>query len=859
MELLRKLKSEEGSTLAYLMFIIAILMMLGIAILTTTYAGYMLKINNAHSQTALYVSEAGLNEAYAYLGEEIENAATYSRNVYIPAQILNHPEISGKSLNEASYKAAIDDFFKKGYKSYFIMNEALVKERLEEELINRPLKDYGTNGEQISSVTARFLNNFSESVNSLQIEFTVNVTKKDEHRQPVAATSGIRAVLAIGVPDYEMPIAKQAKVIKKNALLDHAVAANGNFYISGGKVTIDGNGTFLGHDGKNEVQVPSEAGGIVIGGLPTLWNEGLEALGTIDGMSATSGSLEVTGNLVTNKFMRIAESTKTKPSTVHIGGNFHGNSIAIQGETNQNASIDIDGYASIFDDTEIESPNASFNVDGSYYGFSTGSSGTEGVSVHDNSSSIAINNRNFGGSNDTSTISIKGQNGLTFPVSTVTGVAPVPPTNGTYLAGTIYADEGKHFMLNASGGPASGFVTVLPNGTYLYKRLAGVSGAILDSFKVDVYYEGDFMETKIVELTLGATESKRFGYVQNSYQTGDSISVIGNYLAYSKVLSSANSLNNGTDPVDSTYLDLDELIHFETFEPLFLVNKKKDSVDPTQAVDMNYADKEKYSYYSQRQDSSDLNLGNSKIDLGMVVYSTGTVLGPSGMSHCVGDLSSQSLVLDYLSREFKYRTEHFGDPQHTDYIDDRNNLVSGGVEAWLRTGSPNIISDTNHEFFYIQPDTNQRSVILKGMGDDTLFESLKAQLGADHYVLMNCGDDVKGMVVSNKDVFVLGKVNYEGLLVAKGSIYCIGDEAKTFKNTNTSTPSNYVTSLAIDGINAETGVAPQKIGYWFRQEENWKEVIVDNRYVAEVGGVYTGSTTAFDQLIKITSWQKIGR
>lgn len=281
-------------------------------------------------------------------------------------------------------------------------------------------------------------------------------------------------------------------------------------------------------------------------------------------------------------------------------------------------------------------------------------------------------------------------------------------------------------------------------------------------------------------------------------------------------------------------------------------------MDPTQAVAMNYADKEKYSYYSQRQDSSDLNLGGGKINLGMVVYSTGTVLGPTGMTHSVGDLSSQSLVLDYLSKEFKYRTEHFGDPQHPDYIDDQSNLVTGGVEAWLRSGSPDIISDTDRELFYIQNDTNKRSVILKGMGDDALFESLKTQLGADNYVSMNCGDDVKGMVVSNKDIFVLGKVNYEGLLVAKGSIYCIGDETKVFKNTNTSTPSNYITGLALDGINADPAVAPRKIGYWFRQENNWQEVIVDNRYVAEVGGVYKGSTSAFDKLIKITNWQRIG-
>lgn len=859
MELLRKLKSEEGSTLAYLMFIIVILMMLGVAILTTTYAGYMMKINDAHSQTAMYVNEAGLNEAYAYLGEEIENASTYSKNVYIPAQLLNHPEVSALSPNEDSYKTAIDGFFKKGYKSYFIMNESVIKERLEVKLINRPATQYGANDEVISSITARFLNNFSESVNNLEIEFTINVKKTGVYHQPNGGTSGIKAVLAIGVPAYETPIAKQAKIIKKNALLDHALAANGNFYVSGGKVTIEGNGTFLGHDGKNEILVPGESGGVIVGGQPVLWDADLDYIGNVSGTSPQSGQLEVKGNLVTSKFLRISQSTKLKPSTVHIEGNFHGNSIAIQGETNAEANIDIDGYASVFDDTEIEAANSTFNVDGSYYGFSTGSSGSAGVSVHDNSSSIVVNNKDFARGEDTSTISIKGQNGMTFPANVSNGVAPTPPTNGTYLAGTIYTDEGKNFVLDPSGGPGSGYVTVLSNGTYLYKRLETVTGAIVDSFKVNVYYESELIDTKTVNLTLEATEAKKFGYVQNSYQTGDSISVLGNYVAYSKVLDSTNANNNGSEPVEDEYLDLDELIHFETFEPLFLVTKKKGASEAAPPVDMNYADKEKYSYYSQRQDESDLNLGFSKIDLGVIVYSTGTVLGPSGMSHSVGNLSSQSLALLYLSKEFKYRTEHFGDPQHPDYIGDESNLVKGGVEAWLKPGNPNISSDSNGELFYIQPDSDKKSVILKGMGDDSLYNSVKSQLGDGNYVEMNCGNKVKGMVVSNKDIFVIGKVNYEGLIVAKGSIYCIGNETKFFKNTQTSTPKNYVTALALDGINADAAVAPRKIGYWFRQEDNWQEVIVDNRYVAEVGGVYKGSTTAFDHLIKIKNWQKIGR
>ncbi len=761
MVILQELKSEKGATLAYLMVVMAILIMLGIAVMTTTFAAYMLKISESHDQTAMYVSEAGLNEAYAYLGEEIENAAQYSRKVYIPAQLINHPEVGLKSPDEASYKTAIDEYFKRGYKSYFLMNEAVIKNRLEEKLLIRPASKYGKNGEKISTITANILNNFSESVDNLKIEFKTTVIKTDHLGQAIPKTSEIRAVMTIGVPAYETPIEKQAKVIKKNALLDQAVAADGNLYISGGKVTIDGNGTILGHDGANGVQLSSNAGGIVVGGVPVRWDANRNPNGTVSGLSSLEGNFEVTGNLVTGKFLRIAESTKLKPSQVHIGGNFHGNSMAIQGEANEKGSIQIDGFASVYDDMELESPNSTIRIGGSYYGFSSGISGGMSTSVHDNSSSIVINNPSFGLSGDESEITISGTSGVVFPENAATGVAPTPPETGTYLAGTIYADEGKTFILKTGEGPTHGTVTVLSNGTYQYMRAGSVGSTVTDSFKVDIYYEDTFIETKDVSVNLSDTETKRFGYVQNSYQTGDSVSVHGNYVAYSKILSGSNPINLGDDPVDPSYLDLDELIHFESFEPLFLVNRKKDLSNPDQTISMNYTDKEKYSFYSQRQDNTNLNLGSGRINLGTVIYSTGTVLNTSGMEHSKGDLSSESLVLAYLSKEYDYYVKNFGDPQHKDYIGEEGSLIAGGIGSWLRTGSPDIKSDSNNELFYIQPDTNRKTVILKGAGDDALDEllaSVKTQIGADQYVVMDCTNPVKGMIVSNSDIYVLEKL-----------------------------------------------------------------------------------------------------
>lgn len=851
MRITSHLKSEHGSTLAYLIVIMAILIMLGAAILTTTFAGYMLKINASHDQTAQYVAEAGLNEAYAYLGEEIENAANYSRNVYIPAQLLNHPEISTSSLSESAYKNAVDAYFKKGYKAYFMMNEGLIKERLEKRLLIHPLSAYGANGETISSITATILNNFSETVDDFQIEFTTTVVKTNHLEQAVPATRAIKAVLTLGIPSYETPIAKEAKVIKKNALLDHALAADGNLYVSGGKVTIDGNATLLGHDGIDKLRLPSESGGVIVGGLPTRWDENKNPIGTVNTLSAKAGNLEVTGNLVTNKFLRIAYSTAEAPSNITVEGNVHGNSIAIQGSTNSKGSININGSASVLDDMELEASNSTINVDGSYYGFSYGNL------IHDQSSSIVVNNSNFGVSgSDTSSITVGGLMGIEFPKNVSTGETRTSPENGTYLAGTIYADEDKTYTLNASGNPSNGNVTVLSNGTYLYTKSASSTGAVTDLFKVDIYREATLIETKDVSISLSETESEKYGYVEESYQTGDSVSVKGNYIAYSKVLSSTNSINTGVDPVDSTYLDLDELIHFKPFEPLLLVDKKRGNPDSSQIVNMTNVDKMKYSFFSQRQDSTDLNLGNGKIKLGNVVYTTGTFLNTSGMYKSIGDLSVQSLILDNLSNEFNYRVSCFGDPQHPDYIGEKTNLIKGGVSSWLRPGTPNIISTTGNELFFLQPNTDKRSVILKGAGDDTLFASLKTQLGDGNYVVMSCGSAVKGMIISNKDIYALGTVDYEGLLVAKQNVYFIGDGIKNFTNRDTSVSSNYITTLAIDGITASDAVKAKKIGYWFRQEEEWKEVIVDNRYVPETG-VSIGATNAFDSLIKVSRWEKI--
>lgn len=879
------LSNKKGSILTYLIVIISILSIIGFAIINVTYSGYLGKLNQYHEKTAQRLAEAGLNEAYAYLLEEVENAIDYSRNTYIPTMLLNNPDISTMAL--APRQARMDTLFQDGYKAYFRVNQVAIEARLEDALSLNAVTGYLVTGESIENIVATVSQEFGTDVDSMIINFTTTVRKTDHQNQARGATRSIRANLVIGIPDYSMPQREATVTIKRNALLDHALVADGNLFVSGGLVTINGNATIRGNDGDFDSRQPEEAGGVIIGGTPTRRASGSNDLIEIPGFPARSGRLTIgnggnleDGDLNTGKYVRIAFSrTGTNASSLSVAGDLRCNTLALQrgddaANPNSAASVTVNRNALILDDLEMDSANSNVEIIGSYFGFSDGSASSD--SMHNQSSSIVINNRNFG--TDGSELEILGTTNFVLPDQTLIA-------NGTYIAGTNYLDDGARYTLMTE--PSHGRVSLQADGSYVY--LKSDSGAFREEFTVRRTAGesgGEVQVTDIlVGLNVGTNESRVTGSVAENYQTGDSLSIAENYVSYTRILTGAD-IDPGVDitTAPAEMVGLDEVENFQEIGPHLVVNNLRNSVN-----EMTPREKSQYSFFSINENRGGINFGGGEIELENVMYSLGTFLGLNGSEEVeekMGEIPSVLLPLRIVARDYAHKTQALGDPQHPDYtaVDAETSWLSGGIDTWLK-GSLNVggiaqepdirvdessmpddntvtRSDGNTvtlsdgsiapvaDVFYLQPASNNRVVVLSGSGASA--GDLASIMGVyPNAVVLRANGNTRGVIIANADLFLIGNIDFTGLIAAKGNIYCLGDGTKTISNTNTSTPGNYLTQLVCDGIQLNDR---RHIGFWFRQEDAWREQIAVLRGTALSGDEFIGSMPSLRNVITLTDW-----
>lgn len=878
------IRSNRGSTLAMMIMVIGILVILGIALLTATFVGYTAKLEENRKMTALYVAEAGLDEAYAYLGEEVENANEYSRTVYMATEVINHPEDT--ILLDKDFKEKMEIYYQEGFKTYFKTNQTTIIGRLKTALMTLRTANIGANGEIVNSVTlddAKGIVPFivsDPSSDTMSITLATNVTKKAINKTDTARTEVITATLQIKVPSYQSAYYNAS--IQRNALFDKTIATDGDFIVQDGPVTVNGN-LFAHGTGSLSFLDPKTIGGIILGGEDPI------TAGT-----PKSGTLTVNGNVDTARYVRIAVSSAPKPSKLTIRphpsdsdllGNLTCNSLVIQDQfsatssSNSNAKISIIGDATVLDDTELNALKSSVSIDGSYFGFSNGSS------AHDQSSGIIINTTDIESGGSKLTITGAGS-GKTFP----NGKDPL--NKGVYIAGTVYIEQGKTYVLKKE--PSHGAVTFNNEGAYRY--IPSESALPTDQFTVEITDVKEVVETKDITVTRDSMNTV-YGVVDltTPYQSADSVSVVGNYLAYGRVLDQLQEFYKKGSPGFENTEDFDaynllEENYFTEFTPLDLVDfrKSKPSESPDPKRTMNFADKAQYAIYVNKQEPTLLNLANGNISLATestsTMYALGTYINKStedtnkGELKYGGDIAAVSLGLANIGLEYNYNVNALSDPQQKDYIALKGNMNSfPGVKNWLKDdwhldGSVNIKTEIpskglkNKELQYVKNTVDSRKEVLILLGsdfNDDVLKSIKAKIALDPRNLttveINCESTINGLVLAHGDIYCLGKIDYKGLLLTEKNIYCLDDKPKTFTNINTSEIGNYVTDLALDGLSVtRLSSAP---GYWFRQDPLW--IDATNKISKNIDGSKNkagaselGYPASLGNAISVTGWHR---
>lgn len=755
---------RRGSTMVMVILTMTIIVTLGVAILSATTMGYNYKVYQNRQKTALYIAESGLEEAYAYLGEEVENAVNYSRNVYVLAQVaINQDTLVG--LSDDDYDDQIAAYYEEGYKAYFIQNQGTIISNLTTSNLLGPQATGGVsgqNGERIVQITASIPagGQYSDVNDVLLIDFTSRSTLMDLHGNLSSGGQTVRVRAALGIPDYDVPLSRKSQSVDlvRNALWDKAVVAGGNVYAYGDNVQVNGN---LYARGRWDME-KEKIGGIIAGGE--------EALTTGTSQSVT-GYLRVTGDAVTGQYLQTRYSRAGNPSRIQVDRDAVANSISTQigeDELNEGSTIMVNGDAHIFDDTEINAATSQITISGNYFGFSSGT-GTD----HRESSSLLVNTddirRNTG-----SRLTVGGNGGDV----TIKGIT-VP--QGIYLSGTVYVDqESTYSYVDASLDTGNGSVLVLSNGMARYTPSSDPPPGSV-SFEVDVDTYGT-VERMAVNMTTNGLNPV-YKSLKQEYQTGESVSVVGNYVGYTQKVTSWLPGDPAADVTE--YHNISDA-NMTKLGPLNMVTTGNTGVK------MQVQDKAKYAGYVYRQYPTIYNLGendvtgagNIIINTANVIYSLGRYI--TGVPNFLydrfvenGDTINARTV---LQKHYAHQINLLGDPQLLDYTANQQSTVAP-VSGWLSDSwsTANINTSTTTANYYAR-GIDASPLILRGTGANTT--ALEARLSGETIVEAKA----EGIILSKGDIYVAGRVLMDGLLMSEGDIYFLDDELKIISNTELGSP-----------------------------------------------------------------------
>lgn len=666
-------KNNRGSTLVLVLVSMSVLSLLGTVILSSSLVNLKLKISERNVKTGFYLTESGLEEAYAIVRDQVNegieagnNYVTMQLNNFIEnerrreSEIVEPPETpyvspylkADGSIDENACKVKMEEWFKDGYRQEMddqlddilgsittrVVRADIDPGTAEVTLVGGSISPYGNS----NSYTFALRSNFDHK----GIERTIQMNYE------------------IGIPAYNAPFYTRnyRALLPENILWKKTITAEGNLYITGTNVEIDGDVYVYGTKPSDPKAPASDFGGIVVGDLNSL----------------KPGSVTISGSVDTNSYIY----TKMHDSSITVNGNIFCDSLVIPENIN-NGNIAVTGTLHTYDDLELNGTNSSININGDYYAFSDGSANT-----HLQSSSIVINSPD-----------IVNYSGVGTPTSSLR------ITGDTYLGGTVYIN--------------------LEDGTY---------------------------------------------------QTGESVSIKENYVAYTGALSKTPTI-----PREQKFK---EDFQFAFYSPLYLVEAFHDG-NPLLVMD-----KSKYITYYHEDYPDVLNLAGSGIVLNRIKYSTGAYVNNGSINPSKIDGSVVNFINDKY-RDYKKHVYTFNDPTEVERDEANRIRISDEGSTYgkfdFTRNSSFIPPETNNynskDIMYINNNESKDIAIIgKGGVRDGL-----ADTNTDIYGLSDDFYNVftntikyplKGIIVTKGDVYLRGRLNFQGIIVTEGTVYIQDDEEK---------------------------------------------------------------------------------
>ncbi len=625
--MLKKIKNNNGSTLILLVMTVAVISLLGTSILGVTMMNYKIKKTNSDLKYSFYMSESGLDRAYAEAysvvlkaADDANNAAKNKINEYDIVKLTElalNPEANSDIIEDSDgdgvyeyRQERIKELAKEAFETKYV---EIVKQDIIESLMGASL-----DGILVDDAAEKLkLDVVEEEFDDFDVDTPMKLAISSEYtkkKESITRTTDVD--LIIKVPDYNDSYEVETVNLELNPFWTKVMTSE-NLNINKQGETIFNGEVFVNND--------------------------LNLLG--------SGRVSFMQDLAVKSNIKIINNKEMVAANVYTSNILlNGANAKFTSTTMNDNTVDYEGVV-VLDDLEMNAAGQEVTINGAYYGFGYGGGSRDNTL----NSSIIINNNNIAG--------------LTI--------------NKGNLA------RGKLYLLGTS-------------------YIKGIS----------------------------------------PYATGESLSVRGNYAAYTKPLSYTESGAAGK------YDESNVLFNYEDYLPYFpqLVEWFKGGGGEITAYE-----KAEYIKKYQELGGGSLELLGGKIRLNDTdIVTLGAYINSQFIETSTAPLEGWPGLKADIGEAFDTKINKLG----YDYSEDGSDIYSTS-EIF-----DNIPLDYNMEIFN---------------GDELLYVNKVARTPGDNkkYEL---ADDVKsGLIITNEDIDISGTVDFTGVIICAGDISILDDGGnKTF-------------------------------------------------------------------------------
>ena len=669
------MKFRRGSTMVVVICTIGILWMVGLALSSLAVTNLKVKKIEDSRKKAFYSAEAGLDQAYAVALEHVEDAIRDGNdNVKTKTAELIAREreqfvigeesdcfYSDGTLKFAEVEKHFQGWFKEGFEHYFDLKS-----------LPDIIKDYEYKAVSGYTMPPEITVDEGESYGfgespyaAKQEEMCVSMISRFHlEKEEGNITRRLHANINIKVPVYDSSYSCVNNKVdaKVHPLFEKAVTSDGDTVLEG-SVQVRGDIYAYG----------AEGGGLIVG----------------DG---SAGTLEIEGNIISHNDVAV----KKDNSSVKLsgGGYVYCSSLEIPSGVS-GCDIEINGNVNTCDDIVFNGARSRLFVDGTYYGFSDGRTG----SLVDAGSSIVINSPDIG---NASSLEITGKRNLNAEMNETT------PENGVYIAGTVYIDGEK------------------------------------------------------------------------KYQTGESVAIKGNYLAYTKPLSGLtgdNAIYNSNNVIRRYYDSMELADEFITRDAGSAAASVYTGESTAEIAENKLTQQEKSRYLTLygELNPTGINKGKGKVNIFGVLHSLGNYVSENRLNDSkIGNIGKNYEVMK--TNLYNFHTNWLN-PAYASIATENSitALAARGatVENSVPNYSVNLIPASYAKDVYKTAVINSdpsRAVLIRGRDGE-----VPGELEGRSYIEVKPDTEaVHGAVFSKGDVYVTGKIDYMGTIASAKNV-CIKD------------------------------------------------------------------------------------